>query len=77
MEIFQLQNENEDLRDRLGVIEETQGGTDVQKLINEKRNLEKRVHQLEITSNNWMSQRNKGPPTFAKKSMTLGLQQSE
>ena len=51
MEIFQLQNENEDLRDRLGVLDET---TDMQRLVTEKRNLERRVLQLEMSSQNWM-----------------------
>jgi hypothetical protein len=40
MEIFQLQNENEDLRDRLGCLDEI---TDMQRLVSDKRNLERRV----------------------------------
>ena len=55
-EIFQLQNENEDLRERLITLEEFTGKdshVDAQKLVIEKKTLEKRVAQLEQTSNNW------------------------
>ena len=55
-EIFQLQNENEDLRERLITLEEFTGKdshVEVQKLVLEKKTLEKRVAQLEQTSNNW------------------------
>jgi hypothetical protein len=56
-EIFQLQNENEDLRERLSVLEEFTGkdsNYEMQKLVREKKVLEARVIQLETTSNNWI-----------------------
>jgi len=49
-EIFQLQNENEDLRERLSVLEEFTGKDsleEVQQLVKDKKNLERRVTQLE------------------------------
>ena len=55
-EIFQLQNENEDLRERLIILEDFTGKDSleqVQHLVKEKKTLEKRVAQLEETSNNW------------------------
>ena len=55
-EIFQLQNENEDLRERLMILEDFTGKDSldqVQHLVREKKTLEKRVAQLEQTSNNW------------------------
>jgi chromosome segregation ATPase len=55
-EIFQLSQENEDLRERLTVLEEYTGKdslAEVQKLVREKRQLENRVKHLEQTSNNW------------------------
>ena len=61
-EIFQLQNENEDLRERLMILEDFTGKdslAQVQDLVKEKNNLQKRVAQLETTSNNWANfQRN-------------------
>ena len=59
-EIFQLQNENEDLRERLSVLEEFTGkdsNYEMQKLVRDKKVLEARVIQLETTSNNWIQQR--------------------
>jgi hypothetical protein len=56
-EIFQLQNENEDLRERLSVLEEFTGkdsNYEMQKLVRDKKVLEARVIQLETTSNNWI-----------------------
>ena len=55
-EIFQLSQENEDLRERLTVLEEYTGKdslAEVQKLVKEKRQLEDRVKHLEQTTNNW------------------------
>lgn len=55
-EIYQLQQENEDLRERLQVLEEYTGKdsiSEVQKLVKEKRALENRVKHLELTTNNW------------------------
>ena len=55
-EIFQLQNENEDLRERLMVLEDFTGKDSmdqVNHLMREKKTLEKRVAQLEQTSDNW------------------------
>ena len=55
-ELYQLSNENEDLRDRLGILEEYTGKdtyTGVAKLVKEKKVLENRVKQLEQTSMNW------------------------
>lgn len=55
-EMFQLQQENEDLRERLNVLEEYTGKdslSEVQKLVREKRQLENRVKHLEQTSQNW------------------------
>ena len=49
-EIFQLQNENEDLRERLMILEDFTGKDSldqVQHLVREKKTLEKRVAQLE------------------------------
>lgn len=49
-EIFQLSQENEDLRERLTVLEEYTGKdslAEVQKLVREKRQLENRVKHLE------------------------------
>ena len=56
-EIYQLQNENEDLRERLQVLEEFTGkdsNYELQKLVRDKKVLEARVIQLETTSNNWI-----------------------
>ena len=56
-EIFQLQNENEDLRERLSVLEEFTGkdsNYEMQKLVRDKKVLEARVIQLETTNNNWI-----------------------
>jgi hypothetical protein len=55
-EIYQLQNENEDLRERLQMLEEYTGkdsNFEMQKLVRDKKVLEKRVVQLE-TTHNWM-----------------------
>ena len=55
-EIFQLQNENEDLRERLMILEDFTGKDSlqqVQDLVKEKKTLEKRVALLEQTSSNW------------------------
>ena len=52
-EIFQLQNENEDLRDRLQVLEDFTGKDSketVQKLARDKKLLEKRINLLESTT---------------------------
>ena len=49
-EIFQLQNENEDLRERLVTLEDFTGKdslVEIHKLAHEKKTLEKRVQQLE------------------------------
>jgi hypothetical protein len=51
-----LQNENEDLRLRLQILEEYTGKdtfTDMAKLVKEKKVLENRVKHLEKTSMNW------------------------
>jgi hypothetical protein len=51
-----LQIENEDLRDRLGILEEYTGKDsylDMAKLVKEKKVLENRVKHLEKTSMNW------------------------
>ena len=58
-EIYQLQNENEDLRERLQVLEDFTGKdseTEMQKLVREKRGLEQRIQLLENTNINWMRQ---------------------
>ena len=55
-EIFQIQNENEDLRERLQILEEYTGKdslNDFTKLMKDKKILENRVKHLEQTSNNW------------------------
>ncbi len=55
-EIFLLQSENEDLRDRVQILEEYTGKdsyNDVTKLVKEKKVLENRVKHLEQTSMNW------------------------
>ena len=55
-EIFQLQNENDDLRERLQVLEDFTGkdsNFELTKLVRDKKVLEARVLQLETTSNNW------------------------
>ena len=55
-EIFQLSQENEDLRERLTVLEDYAGKdsmVEVQKIVKEKRQLEDRVKHLEQTNNNW------------------------
>jgi cell division protein FtsB len=55
-DIFMLQIENEDLRDRLGILEEYTGKDsylDMAKLVKEKKVLENRVKHLEKTSMNW------------------------
>lgn len=55
-DIFMLQNENEDLRTRLQILEEYTGKdtyTDMAKLVKEKKVLENRVKHLEKTSMNW------------------------
>jgi CHASE3 domain sensor protein len=52
-EMFQLSQENEDLRERLAVLEEYTGKDsliEVQALVKEKRHLENRVKHLEQTS---------------------------
>lgn len=49
-ELFQMQNENEDLRDRLQILEEFTGKDsmeEVSKLVKEKKVLENRVKHLE------------------------------
>ena len=54
--MFQLSQENEDLRERLQVMEEYTGKdsmVEVQKLVHEKNILEKRVKNLEQTQQNW------------------------
>ena len=54
--MFQLSQENEDLRERLQVMEEYTGKdsmAEVQKLVHEKNILEKRVKNLEQTQQNW------------------------
>ena len=69
-EIFQLQNENEDLRERLQVLEEFTGkdsNVEVQKLVHDKKVLEKRVEHLEKTSNNWVHM-NRVPGDVVKRS---------
>jgi hypothetical protein len=51
-----LQNENEDLRTRLQILEEYTGKDsylDMAKLVKEKKVLENRVKHLEKTSMNW------------------------
>ena len=53
---FQLSQENEDLRERLAVLEEYTGKDSLphlQILVREKRQLENRVKHLEQTNNNW------------------------
>ncbi len=55
-DIFMLQNENEDLRDRLTILEEYTGKDsylDMARLVKEKKVLENRVKHLEKTSMNW------------------------
>lgn len=57
-EIFQLQNENDDLRERLQVLEDFTGkdsNAEMQKLVRDKKVLEKRVSHLEQTSTNFMN----------------------
>jgi len=65
-----LQNENEDLRERLSVLEEFTGKDsldEVQQLIKDKKNLEKRVMQLEQTNNNWANfHRDREPASNSK-----------
>ncbi len=56
IEMFQMSNENEDLRDRLQVLEDLTGkdsSYDIQKLVKDKKILENRVKQLEQTNHNW------------------------
>lgn len=55
-DIFQLQNENEDLRDRVQILEDYTGKdsyNEMTKLVKEKKVLENRVKHLEQTSMNW------------------------
>jgi hypothetical protein len=56
-DIFQYQNESEDLRDRLQILEEYTGKDttygDMARLVKEKKVLENRVKHLEKTSMNW------------------------
>lgn len=55
-EIYQIQNENEDLRDRIQIMEEYTGKdsySDVTKLVKDKKMLENRVKHLEQTNHNW------------------------
>ncbi len=55
-DIFQMQNENEDLRDRLQLLEDTTGKDsyyEMSKLQKEKKVLMNRVTHLESTSMNW------------------------
>ena len=65
-----MQNENEDLRERLSVLEEFTGKDsldEVQQLIKDKKNLEKRVMQLEQTNNNWANfHRDREPASNSK-----------
>lgn len=54
--MFLMQSENEDLRDRVQILEEYTGKdtySDVTKLVKEKKVLENRVKHLEQTSMNW------------------------
>jgi len=55
-QMFQIQNENEDLRDRMITLEDFTGKdsvTEVHRLVKEKRALEHRVKNLESNNNNW------------------------
>ena len=59
-EVFQLQQENEDLRERLNVLEEYTGKDsllEVQKLVRENRKLENRMKQMELTNHNWYAKK--------------------
>jgi len=54
-----MAQENEDLRERLTVIEESTGLdslAEVRQLVTEKRKLESKVRHLEQTTNNWNKQ---------------------
>jgi predicted CopG family antitoxin len=54
--MFQLSQENEDLRERLAVLEEYSGKdslVEVRQLVKEKKELAGRVKALEETSQNW------------------------
>lgn len=71
-----MQQENEDLRERLQVLEEYTGKdslAEVQKLVREKRQLENRVKVLEQTSNNW-NNFHKTREQFIKRSATINNQ---
>ena len=55
-ELFQFQTENEDLRDRLTLLEEQTGkdsAIEMYRLAKDKKVLENRVKHLEKTSMNW------------------------
>jgi len=55
-ELFQMQGENEDLRDRLQMFEDATGkdsAFEFQRLAKEKRALENRVRHLEQTNMSW------------------------
>lgn len=72
-EIFQLQNENEDLRERLQVLEEFTGkdsNEEVQQLVKDKKMLEKRVEHLEKTSNNWLNMNRQREDVVKRSTMT-------
>lgn len=45
------------MRDRLGFLDDEGGELEIQRLSKENKMLERRVCQLETTSNNWMQQR--------------------
>jgi len=66
-EIWLLQNENDDLRERVLVLEELtgkEGKEEIEKLLKDKRILQKRVVELETTSNNWMVHAQQQRKTF-------------
>lgn len=55
-QMFQIQNENEDIRDRMITLEDLTGkdsATEVHRLVTEKKALEHRVKNLESNNNTW------------------------
>ena len=73
-EIFQLQNENEDLRERLQIMEDHTGKDskyELQRLFKDNKVLEQRVMHLEATSNSWMQMRGRQPRDLKPNSIGL------
>lgn len=72
-QIFQIQNENEDLRERLAILEECQNKDsifEIQRLAQEKKNLEKRLEQVEQKSNNWANFQRRQEDIIKRSTMT-------